>query len=163
VTAASDSTGNIGAERQKAIGSMFANLPEAGSERTKALQAIRGAFYAELAKQYEPVMNEFVRVQPQVTKEDRSNLATTINRMVRELGLSVKCPRTNLPATLIVDSKREGDKVICRYRYKTINAAGEHKPTFTCYEFPDLELCQAALRVESLAKGFKKRGDGRVR
>jgi hypothetical protein len=142
-------------QRQHAIEVTFAGLPESPSDRYTALQAIRKAFYMELAAQFQPALNQFAEAQPQVTEEDWSNLATTVNRMVRHLGLALVSPRDNAPATLVFDPKRDADHVIKRYRF---NAIGRRTTPYTCYELPSLELCQAPARAESLSRGFRKTG-----
>jgi hypothetical protein len=145
-------------KRQKVIESLFDGLPADFSARLASLQAIRKTFYAELATQFQPALNEFARTQPQLTQDDCSDLATSINQMIRHLGLALVCPRTNVPATLVVDTTHRGDRVTVRYRFHTIKPSGRRSPTYTCYELPNLELCQAPLRIEALSKEFKDKG-----
>ena len=163
MTVPSDSPSPIDADKQKALESMFDGLPADRAGRRAALQAIRSAFYAGLARHAQPALNEFARNEPQSTQDERSDLATTLNRMARGLGLAVACPRTGLPATIVVDAQRRGDTVTLRYRFYTVSAAGHRSATCTCYDLPELELCQAPSRVEPLAKGFRDRGEGRQR
>lgn len=145
----------LDSQKQKAIVAMFDGLPDTVNERYAAIQAIRKAFYAELAKQFQPALNNFARTQPQVTEEDWSELATSVNQMMRHLGLALVSPRGNVPATLAFDPKRTADRVILRYRF---NAIGRRTTPYTCYKLPDLELCQAPLRVEALSKKFRETG-----
>lgn len=147
-----------GINRQAALQSLFNDLPKAAAPRREALQAIRTEFYAELARQARGPLNEFARDQPQSTQNERSDLATGINRTCRALGLAVTCPRSGLPATIVVDPKRHGDAVTLRYRFYTLDATGRRTATFTCSELPELDLCQAPTRVEALAKGYKAEG-----
>lgn len=150
-----DAPASIDPQKQKAIESLFDGLPATLPDRYSALEAIRRAFYAELAKQFQPTLNEFARAQPQASHRDWSDLATSVNRMVRHLGMAIVCPRTHAPATLVVDTKRDGGRTTLRYRFHTINRSGRRTPTFTSYELPDFELCQAPTRVEALSKEFK--------
>ncbi|HEX4054706.1 MAG TPA: hypothetical protein VHX86_10615 [Tepidisphaeraceae bacterium] len=161
MTGKADLPDHITPQKQRAIESMFDGLPVAVNERYRALQDIRKAFYVELAKRFEPTLNEFARAQPQVTDEDWSELATSVNRMARHLGLALVSPRNNAPAMLAFDTKRSGDRVIRRYR---LNAIGRRTAPYTCYELPDLELCQAPVRIEPLSQGFRETGrdDGPV-
>jgi hypothetical protein len=148
-----------------AVASLFRGLPTGGNERATALAAIRTSFYAELGRQFRPVLNEFAKAQCPTKEQERSELATTLNRMAKNLGLSVVCPRSGLPATIVADTKRAGDSVTMRYRFYTVDTSGHRSATYTCSELPELDVCQAPHRVESLAKGFRKigRDDGRAR
>jgi len=155
VTAGGDPRDRLTEGKRRAIESIFEGLPQTINERYTVLQDIRKAFYAELARQFEPALNQYARAQPQVTDKDWSNLATSVNRMVRHLGLSLVSPRNNAPAALVFDTKRRGDRVTRRYRFHTI---GRRLPADTCYELPHLELCQAPARTEALSREFKRTG-----
>jgi hypothetical protein len=145
---------------RSAVVSLFDNLPSETEPQRDALAVIRQAFYHELSKQFQPVVNRFAASQPQHTQEERSVLAVLLNQMTREMGLSLACPRTERPAVLVSEVKRERGTSTLRYRFYSNNDAGRRTASCTCYELPELTLCQAALRVEGLSRAYKKNKGG---
>jgi hypothetical protein len=148
----------LNAVQQQAIKSLFAGLPESFEERYAKMQSLRRAFYAELAKQLEPTINAYARSQPQGTLEERSALASWINRTCRQTGLALVSAHSNQPAILISDvSGRSKTK---RFRFETTDPSGKRVRSGGSSEVPDLELMQAPLRVENFARDFQRDGKG---
>ena len=153
-----DGTANsLTAEQQRAIESLFSNLPESFAERHAAMQSFRRAFYAELAKALEPALNAHAKAQPLETYEERSALASWINQTLRQMGLTLICPRTNRPAILISDMTG-GSRQKMHFRFQTTEPSGKRVRWGMSRELPDLELMQAPGRIENLAKEFRGRG-----
>jgi hypothetical protein len=136
------------------IESLFTGLSSDLESRRSELSSIRQAFYSELAVQAEALVNDAASALPQQTQEDRSALSVTINKMVKELGLSLMCPKTNRPATIVSEVKREHQASILRYRFYTSGETGR-RASSTCYDLPHLKLCQAPLRIESFSQAYK--------
>jgi hypothetical protein len=136
------------------IEALFADLPESFTERIKAMDALRRAFYAELAKRLEPTLNAYAKDQPYTTLEERSELASWINNTVRQLGLALVCPKTQRPAILISDVTG-GSRQKLRFRFQTSEASGKRVRNGMSADLPDLHLMQAPGRIENFARGFK--------
>jgi len=150
-------TSPIDPYRQRAVESLFHNLPEGFGERYVALQAIRQAFYSHLAASLQPALNNYVKTQRQDTYEERGELASWINQSLRKMGLSLICPTSNKPAILITDWILSGERKILRYRFQTTEPSGKRVRSCTSYELPDLEVTQGPSRIEGLSKQFKDR------
>jgi hypothetical protein len=142
-------------EIKGALESLFAGLPEAYGERYEALQALRQSFYRELAKHLQPVLNAQAKNQPHGTLQERSALASWINRTVRHAGLSLVCPRTNQPAILF--SGTSGRSRTMRFYFQITDESGKQVRTVGSEELPDLELGQARIRIENFAKEYRGR------
>ncbi len=147
-------------EQRRAIQSLFDNLPGQFEERARIMQAIRSAFYDELARQLAPSLNAFAKAQPHGSEGERRHLASWINQTVRHFGLSLECPITGKPAILVVDNVMVSHRPVPRFRFETRRGSlGGRQKRGTSDEVPDLELMQAPLRVENLSREFK--GPGR--
>jgi hypothetical protein len=145
---------NLSLKQQRAVESLFVNLPDSYAERYAMMQSLRRSFYAELAKQLEPALNAYAQSQPQETWEERAALASWINRTLRQTGLALICPRTNRPAILISDVTG-GNRRKMHFRFQTTEPSGRRVRSAMSLELPDLELTQAPLRVENLARDFR--------
>ncbi len=145
------------ARRQAIVESLFDGLPESHEERVVVLQSIRKTFYAALAKYFEKTLNMHVQSQPQATADERHALASWINQTVRQLGLSLVCPRTHQPAILVSDVG-SGSRQVPRFRFQTTSVSGKKIRSCTTTELPELELMQAPSRIESFAKSFQGTG-----
>jgi hypothetical protein len=147
-------------DQQRAIESLFENLPESYPERTAAMQSLRGAFYAELAKQLAPTLTAYARTQPCETELEYRNLANWVNDTARHFGVSVVCPVSHKPALLCVDLVGKGRQSDPKFRFQTKtghrNNAGrlEIQKLGVSEEFPDLELVQRPDRVENFSKKY---------
>jgi hypothetical protein len=145
-------------EQQRAVESLFTNLPAPYAERYAMMQSLRHSFYAELAKQLEPALNAYAKTQPQETWEERSTLASWINQTLRQSGLALVCPRTNRAAILISDMTG-GSRKKMHFRFQTTEPSGRRVRSGMSTELPDLELMQAPARIENLSKEYKSRGE----
>jgi hypothetical protein len=148
---------NLTTEQQGAIESVFANLPDSYAERYAMMQSLRRSFYGELAKQLQPALNAYAKIQPKETWEERSALASWINQTLRQMGLVLVCPRTNRPAILISDMTG-GSRKKMHFRFQTAEPSGKRVRSAMSVELPDLELMQAPGRIENLAREFRNRG-----
>ena len=131
-----------------------------------ALRTLRTAFHEELAAAFDPVLNQYVRSEPQHTAEDCSDLASLINEHARLLGLSLRCPRSGRPATLVVDREGKGsDPDLPRWRLQITDDRGRRQRHLNSRSLPDLELMPAPPRIEgqSRVERLRKHDGGRSR
>ena len=145
-------------DRIAAIDRLFARLPSETPDRFKAALAIREAFLERLADVMQPSINAFAAEQSSDTLEERRDLATTINSMLRRLSLSIRCPKTGQPGLLVADriSPERPDEL--RFRINVIEDNGKSKFTVTSKQLPDLELMVCPTRREALRRGYEPRG-----
>ena len=112
---------------------------------------LRTAFHRFLAEQLQSRLNAHLKTVPQESYQEKQALASQVNRELRELGLSIRCPRTGLPAILIADV-REPSEGSSRFRLEVATAEGGRRRTYTAATLPDLELMVDNPRCESLAR-----------
>ena len=157
---AANSKASVTPDQQRAIESLFENLPELHPERTAAMESLRRAFYAELAKQLAPTLTAYARTQPCDTELEYRHLANWTNDTAREFGLSVVCPVSHKPALLCADLVNHGHQLVPKFRFQSKTGhrskAGrlEIQRLGVSEEFPDLELTQRPDRVENFSKKY---------
>jgi hypothetical protein len=149
--------GALEPERQAALKSLLAGLPETYPERYAALQKLRHAFHREIACSLEPVLNSHVAGRPQNSPDERKELATWINQQLRDIGLAVQCPKTKHPASLIVDWQYADDPEITRFRFAFRSDSGRSCHGAARRELPYLQLTEHLPRIESLARFYRSR------
>jgi hypothetical protein len=150
--------------RADALGSLLSDLPKGYAERYKLIEAIRHAFYFELASALETPLNQYLATCPQDSAEERRELAATVNLQLRQVGLSIRSPFTQEPSRLVVDTQNADHPEITRYRYGSRGPTGRARNHGCLRELPLLELMEAAPRVESFSAAFQKTcKDGPVR
>lgn len=142
-------------ERQRALKTLLARLPESYSERHAALAKIRHAFHQEMATELEAYINHHVAAKPQETFKERSELAAWINQQLREIGLSVQCPNTYKPATLVIDYLTADDPETTRFRFAVRSEDGKQQRTAGRRQLPQLKLTEHLPRIEPGAKYFR--------
>jgi hypothetical protein len=144
-------------QRQAALKSLFANLPETYADRYVALQNIRHAFHREMAVVLETALNAHVANKPQDTPQERKELTGWINQELRDVGLCVQCPKTKKPASLIVDRQYADDPEITRFRFAIRSETGKSCHTGARRDLPYLQLMEHPPRIEPFAKFYRRK------
>jgi hypothetical protein len=132
-------------------------LPNDYRKQYTALLEIRKLFHAEVASALAPVLNEYAKQQPQTTVDERRELAASINNDLRSLGMTLKCPKTGLPVTMIVDTQDAAHPDVSRFRLERRDDRGRKIRTFTSGDLPDLELMEDPPRIEGGSRSFLDR------
>jgi len=97
----------LDATKQKALDVLFENLPGDFSGRYEALKALHVAFHKKVAGALEPVLNEHIRQQPPTENSHaRRSLSAWVDRITRDVGVTLADPNTGKPALLIVEHER---------------------------------------------------------
>src|SRR5665213_3834754 len=122
------------------------------------IEELSAAFRWEIAEAMQRRLNAHLKTLPHETFEERKLIASFVNMELRELGLTIRCPKTGKPAILIADVKdAEHDKG--RFRLQVCDEKGKNKRTVTCYGMIELELMPDAPRKEGMARKWPDRDD----
>lgn len=144
--------------QQRLIEDLFSELPSNFTERKDALLGIRDAVRVAMAHALQHSLNEYLMRQPQNTLDERRELVSEVNSMLRNLSLAFKCPRTGRPAILVVDTGDARHQDAGRFRFQVTDDNGKLRRTLTSNDLPlPVELMPAAQRLESLSRGFTPR------
>ncbi|MCA9217362.1 MAG: hypothetical protein KDB27_30045 [Planctomycetales bacterium] len=122
---------------------------------TDAIGAASGVLRDKAANRVEPVLNEYVRLQPQDSLEQKRALASLINERLQALGLAIRCPITNAPAIIVADQRSDSPN-ISRFRLRARKPGGGRTTHGVWRELPPLELMPDSGRVEPFAKWTQK-------
>lgn len=145
LTEGTQPAGSLGPGLRETLRRTLANLPRDYFSAAETVRALRAVFQAEIASAMEPRFNEHIRAQPRHDYDDKRTLAGWINRELRDLGLSVRCPDSGRPATLLADYRADSGRE-SRFRIETIDAKGHRRRTFTSADLPYLGLRGAVPR-----------------
>lgn len=124
------------------------------ASKTAVLELIH-SFKGSIAKAIERPLNEQIRKMPRSNLEEKQSLGVWVNEQLRELGLAIRCPKTDRPSTLVADQRDPSDEV-GRFRLANQKEGGGFTRTFSSVELPALELMEDSQRREPGAEYHKK-------
>lgn len=127
-------------EIRKRVRSRLEQRPESWAERAKAARELRLTILKEIASSLEPVLNAEASARPQDTLEEKQDLATWLNRELRELGLAVACPPSQLPGIVVADAGRTAEDGSSRFRIEAHHPDGRRVRSASTAWVPSLEL-----------------------
>lgn len=138
------------ARRERGVQQLFDDLPEPHDARYRALQDLSRAFHEALARAYEPSYNQYLSGLPSDLLTDKQSLATTANRLARELKLSIRLPGgEDLPSILTAD--RGGRGTASRFRFQARTSAAKQRFGWHA-QLPHLELMPSPVRDENFTR-----------
>lgn len=108
----------------------------------KQLTVTRNWFHDQLAQQLQAPLNNFAATMQTGSAAEKSYAASTINGIVKSLGLAVRCPITGRPALLVSDTQDSTHRSLSRFRFETRNEDGTAKRSGACRNMPQLVLVQ---------------------
>lgn len=117
----------------------------------------RHQFFREISQALEGRLNAHLHTLPRETLAEKRNIATMVNRDLRELNLCVRCPHTGSPAILVADFSGHSDGT-SRFRYEMVSETGRRLKKLASRDVPTLELQEAPQRIENLADRRKSSG-----
>lgn len=141
--------------RLAAIRSLFKDLPDGFDERHAALKAIRDEFHDQLARNFEPVLNEYAQLLPQDTYDEKRKTASMINGLLRSVGLTIQDKRGRA-AVLYSDTHSAEHPEITRFRLEAKDEQGRVRRTGAWRYMPSLTLMQEHPRQEYWAKRLQR-------
>lgn len=141
-----EETPDISHTRVASLSDWLAQKPDNDYERARgsAAEATR-LFFEECAHRLEPALNARIAQMPQATYEDKKELSKWINHEVRNLGLSVACPKTGRPA--YITGHPGNDKRVGRFVFHALNPDGTRTTSLTVVRLPQLRLIGASTEV----------------
>lgn len=131
------------------IAAGLADLPGDFAERRDALRELHLATRTAVAVAFEAVLNDEARARPQQAYDDKKALATWVNAELRELGLAIRCPRTDRPCRLM--GNPGGKPGEGRFVLEFLDDAGRRQQPLTSVTLPHLALMPDDLRRASYA------------
>lgn len=141
-------------EKTAALKILFDDLPEAFDERHAALKQLRSAFHERLAQVIEPALNQGATERHGETHPQRRRLSAWIDKVTRELGITVYDPRTGSPALLVAESRLRPKP---KNWYSLLSAGdGVIHRVKQSYELPHLDLKKAPTNIESLFESVRR-------
>jgi hypothetical protein len=137
---------------------LFGSLPPSFPERHQALVEIDHALKAAMAVTIQASLNDYLKTFPQETLEEKRELATWVNEMMRQLGLAVQCPKTKLPGILKADFKDAQHEDSSRFRMEVRDERRGHGrvQSHNTTRLWDLKVMEAARREEPFTREFKR-------
>lgn len=120
------------------VASKLADLPQDFAARREALRALHLAARSAIAESFEAALNREASERPQQTYEDKKALAKWVNAELRELGLTVRCPKTGRPA--FVRGHAGGTPGVGRFHLEITDERGVQQRTVTSVNLPYLNL-----------------------
>lgn len=123
---------------KNAIECELEGLPAEFDPRRAALRAMHEACRSVIARAYEPALNEKARALPQATYEEKKALAKWVSGELRELGLTLREPKTGMGA--ILRAHGGGTPGAGRFHLETTDASGVRHRPLTSSALPRLEL-----------------------
>jgi hypothetical protein len=148
-------------DKREQIKSLLLDLPEAFQDRLSAVKAVRDTFHEEAVAAMTAPLNEHFAPLPQDTGKEKSETASYINGTLRSIGLTIRCPKTSLPATLVADFQDGAHQDISRFRLEVRDEQGKKIRTFSGRYLPELSFMQDHQRREFWRKRAG-RGDRQV-
>lgn len=136
---------------------LIGELPADYLKAAGAAMRMRHTFHRQLSAEIESRLNRYLKSQPQESLEEKRELASWVNAQLRHLGLTIRCPKTGNPATLIADFKNSQESHISRFRIQGKDEYGKRVRSSLSDNVPDLELMEDIPRRESLARGYQPR------
>jgi len=143
-------------EFDRQIGSKLDDLPTDFASRREALRALHTAARKAIAAAFEEVLNKEAASRPQSTYEEKKALARWLNAELREIGLSIREPRSGRPCRIVGNpGGRPGHG---RFLLEYLDDTGKRQNPLTSVALPHLELM-----VDDLSLGIYRSVDGRSR
>jgi hypothetical protein len=133
------------------FGKMLSELPLDYAGFSKRATAMSHGFRAELAKAMEPRLNQYLRTLPSETYAEKQSLCSWVNGQLHDLGLAIRCPRTQRPAILVADVQGGPDSA-SRFRLDIRTESGQRTKTLSARQLPSLDLMEDEVRPEPIAK-----------
>jgi hypothetical protein len=134
------------------VRSVMACLPTGYADAGPAASAMRRIFHEELAAALEPRLNAHLKTMAHDTYADKKALASWVNNELHYVqGLTIRCPRTDLPAILVTDI-RDAETQASRFRLEVRSPDGRASKTYSSAKLPELKLMEDPPRNESLSR-----------
>lgn len=102
----------------------------------RELREIVGVFLEEVAACATPIINHLASGQPASTFSEKKELAKWINGQAAELGLAVRCPKTEKPAYFIGNGSHNPE----HGRFQLVLCEDGKARTLTSAQLPEFEL-----------------------
>jgi hypothetical protein len=130
--------------QRAAIRSLFQDLPGGFSERLSAVVKLRDIFHEEIALAMTAPLNEYFGGLAQDTAAEKTQTATHINGTLRSLGLTIREPKTQLPALLVTDvqASKKDTHEISRFRLEVRDENGQISRPLCARYLPELSFMQ---------------------
>ncbi len=123
---------------------------EAHAERARG---VRSAVHAEIASALGPVLNAHLNTLPQDTLVEKRDTAAWVNHELRQLGLAIRSPVSNIPGILIAAAGRSGDeREGSRFLIMSRDERGRKKHSPSSGWVPELELVEDPPRKEGRSR-----------
>jgi hypothetical protein len=140
-------------EQKEQVERVFQLLPESFVERYAVLKALGRYFHEQMALALQPALNLHFKDVPQDTYEDKAALGSEVNTLLRDLHLTLRDQKTDLPAVLLADFKNAENRHVSRFRFQVRPPhSGKAIKTSVHRQLPDLELMEDPPRRESFAR-----------
>lgn len=123
----------------------LAKLPGDLHTRQAGLLGFDRAFKDAFGKALEPAMNAFVESAPRSTFEDRYTTADTVNRVLQELSLAIRCPRTGSPCIMLAHTVDGEQNAPLRYWLETVGHVGPRTRNLIAASTSGIRLMRAPL------------------
>ncbi len=133
----------------KVLRAALDEMPRDYRARYEQVSAMRHAVLREFASAIQRQLNDYLQSLPQETVEEKRHIAKTVNSELRVLNLSVRCPVTQLPATLVAEPGYLNRT--SKFRFQSFDTSGRRWQKGVSHKVPLLELIEAPPREESLA------------
>lgn len=139
------SEGDASARRQNRVEELgrWLNAADAADYRAarEAAQRMRLILSQEIAARVEPSFNAEIAAMPQGTYDDKKALSKWINHELRELGLTVACPKTGL--SVYLTGNTGNDRQVGRFLFHALQADGQRFASHSTAQLPWLRLIPA--------------------
>lgn len=139
------------------IRGLIAALPEDFPSRQASMRALHTILHEELAVGLQASLDRHFKDEVPDGLDERRDFATSLNELLRAVGLAFECPRTRKPAILVVDFKDRKHRKQTRFRLMIREGKGGRTYTFSSVAVPSLTLMADNSRVEALARSFRSR------
>ena len=145
---------------QQAVKEHMESMNGSPEEVLKELNDMRHAFHDELARKASPALTSLIAEKDDETLKTRRSICSWANGQLRTLGLSVRCPKSEIPSILVADPRdREDERG--RFRLEHQTEKGRSTKTFSSVHAPALELMEDPPRREPLAgRSFRNTTQG---
>jgi hypothetical protein len=130
--------GEIRSAFDEHIASKLDDLPREFPARRAALRELHVTSREAIAKAFEAGLNAAAASMPLATYEEKKSLAKWVNAELRELGLTIRCPKTGEPA--ILRGGPGGVPGVGRFHLEITDKAGNRHRTVTSSVLPPLAL-----------------------
>ncbi len=152
-----ESESPLDAAKQKAFETLFGNLPEDFAIRYELLKALHRAFHEGVAAALEPALNEHVKKQSAEGLQAKLQLASWVDTVTRDVGVTTCDPRTKRPVIMTAEHEEPFNK---RSRTQFAFLVGEKGGISRAYiagpgKDLELSLTSAPSNIESLYQGWR--------